>query len=158
MTANGPRSVVLIRLMVALVFVSEGIQKFLLPNQLGVGRFTRIGIPYPGVMAPLVAVVEIVCGGLVLVGLGTRLAAIPLLIDISVAILSTKLPILLGRGFWGFQLPKLDAYGWWSMLHEARTDLSMWLALVYLLVAGAGVWSLDARPGSSRSKNQSSPR
>jgi putative oxidoreductase len=69
----------------------------------------------------------------------------PLLINISVAIVSTKVPILLGRGLWGFQLPKLASYGWWSMLHEARTDVSMWLGLVFLLIVGAGAWSIDAR-------------
>jgi len=142
---NAPAAVVLIRLMVGVVFASEGIQKFLLPDQLGIGRFTRIGMPFPEMMAPFVGVVEIVCGVLILLGLATRLAAIPLLINISVAILSTKVPILLGHGFWGFQLPKLESYGWWSMLHEARTDLSMWLALVYLLIVGAGSWSVDAR-------------
>jgi putative oxidoreductase len=138
-------AVLLIRLMVGLVFLSEGIQKFLFPDQLGAGRFARIGIAFPEVMGPFVGAVEIVCGGLVLLGFGTRLAAAPLLINISVAILSTKVPILLGHGFWGFQLPKLESYGLWSMLHEARTDLSMWLGLVYLLIVGAGAWSVDAR-------------
>jgi putative oxidoreductase len=146
---QAPAAVLLIRLMVGAVFVSEGLQKFLLPDQLGVGRFERIGIPFPEVMAPFVGIVEIVCGSLILVGLGTRLAAVPLFIDISVAILSTKVPIMLGHGFWGFQLPTLESYGWWSMLHEARTDLSMWLALVYLLIVGAGAWSLDKRLASS---------
>jgi putative oxidoreductase len=82
---------------------------------------------------------------LILLGCGTRFAAVPLLVNISVAILSTKVPILLGHGFWGFQLPKLESYGVWSMLHEARTDMSMWLGLVYLLIVGAGAWSVDAR-------------
>ena len=142
--SNAPAAVLLVRLMVGGVFLSEGIQKFLFPDQLGVGRFTRIGIPFPDVMAPFVAVVEIVCGSLLLLGLGARLAAVPLLVSITVAILSTKVPILLGRGFWGFQLPKLEMYGLWSMLHEARTDFSMWLGLVYLLIVGAGPWSVDA--------------
>lgn len=143
--SDAPAAVALIRVMAGGVFLSEGIQKFLFPDQLGIGRFTRIGIPSPELMAPFVGVVEIVCGSLVLVGLGTRLAAVPLLINISVAIVSTKGPILLGHGFWGFQLPKLQSYGWWSMLHEARTDFSMWLGLVYLLIVGAGAWSIDAR-------------
>jgi putative oxidoreductase len=155
MSTRASAAVVLVRLMVGTVFLSEGIQKFLLPDQLGVGRFARIGIPLPEVMAPFVGVVEIVCGGLVLLGLGTRLAAVPLLISISVAILSTKAPILLGHGFWGFTLPKLEFYGWWSMLHEARTDFSMWLGLVYLLIVGAGAWSFDARlTSSSRRQSQ----
>ena len=143
--SDAPAAVALIRLMVGGVFLSEGIQKFLFPDQLGAGRFVRIGIPLPEATGPFVGVVEIVCGSLVLLGLGTRLAAIPLLINISVAILSTKIPILIGHGFWDFQLPKLAFYGWWSMLHEARTDLSMWLGLVYLLIVGAGTWSVDAR-------------
>lgn len=150
LATDAPAAVFLIRLLVGVVFLSEGIQKFLFPDQLGIGRFARIGIPFPHLTAPSVGVVEIVCGSLILLGLATRLAAVPLLIDISVAILSTKIPILLGHGFWGFQLPKLASYGWWSTLHEARTDVSMWLALVYLLIVGAGSWSLDAPIASRR--------
>ena len=151
LSTTGPTATWLIRLMVAVVFASEGIQKFLFPESLGVGRFARIGIPFPGVMAPFVGGVEIVCGALMLLGLATRLVAIPLRIDIAVAILSTKVPIVLGHGFWGFQVPKLDSYGWWSMLHEARTDLSMWLALVYFLIVGGGSSSLDQRLTSPHS-------
>ena len=84
--------------MVGTVFFLEGIQKFLYPETLGVGRFAQIGIPAPGVMAPFVGAVETAGGALLLVGLLTRLAAVPLLINISVAILSTKIPILLDTG------------------------------------------------------------
>jgi uncharacterized membrane protein YphA (DoxX/SURF4 family) len=119
-----------VRLIVGAVFLSEGIQKFLFPDELGVGRFTKIGIPAPEFMGPFVGVVEIVCGGLVLVGLITRLAAAPLVIDMVVALLSTKLPILLGDGFW-------------KMAHESRTDWAMLLGSLFLLWVGAGHWSLD---------------
>jgi putative oxidoreductase len=141
---TAPAATVLIRLIVGGVFLAEGIQKFLLPDALGVGRFAKIGIPAPEIMAPFVGAVEIVCGSLILVGLLTRLAAIPLWINISVAILSTKVPILLGHGYWLFTLPKLARYGVWSMIHEARTDFSMWLGLLFLLIVGAGSLSLDA--------------
>src|SRR5438309_1437571 len=87
---------------------------------------------------------EVVFGALLIVGLLTRLAAIVLLIDISVAIVSTKIPVLLGHGFWGFSLVKLPRYGFWSMMHEARTDFSMWLGLLFLLIVGAVRWSFDA--------------
>jgi putative oxidoreductase len=139
-----PAAVVLIRLMVGIVFFLEGIQKFLYPETLGAGRFAQIGIPAPEVMGPFVGGVESICGALVLVGVLTRLAAIPLLIDISVAILSTKIPILLGHGLWTFTLAKLPRYGFLSMMHEARTDFSMLLGLIFLLIAGAGAWSVDA--------------
>ena len=86
---------------------------------------------------------ETVCGALLLVGLFSRLAAIPLLVDISVAILSTKIPILAGHGFWTFTLAKLPRYGFLSMMHEARTDFSMLLGLIFLIIVGAGAWSLD---------------
>ena len=90
---------------------------------------------------------------LLIIGLPTRLAAIVLLIDISVAIISTKIPVLLGYGFWGFSLMKLPRYGFWSMMHEARTDFSMWLGLPFLLIVAAGKkWSVDAaiaRPNSA---------
>ncbi|MGH9880229.1 MAG: DoxX family protein [Pyrinomonadaceae bacterium] len=150
MTTTAPASVLLIRIAVGGIFLSEGIQKFLFPNELGVGRFTKIGIPAPEVMAPFVGVVEIVCGSLIILGLLTRLAAIPLIIDMCVALISTKIPILLGHGYWRFSVSKLPSYGFWSMAHEARTDLSMLLGSIFLLIVGAGAWSLDARLGSNR--------
>jgi uncharacterized membrane protein YphA (DoxX/SURF4 family) len=142
---HAPASVILIRLLVGGVFASEGIQKFLFPAEVGAGRFARIVIPNPDVMAPFVGVVEVLCGCLVLLGLLTRLATIPLIIDMLVAIISTKIPILLGHGFWGFNLRNLPYYGFWGMAHEARTDLAMLLCSIFLLIVGAGVWSLDAR-------------
>ena len=145
---KAPLATVLVRLMVGAVFFFEGIQKFIYPAELGAGRFAKIGIPAPEVLGPFVGGVETACGALVIVGLLTRLAAIPLLINISVAIVSTKIPILLGHGFWTFTLAKLPRYGFLSMMHEARTDFSMWLGLVFLLIVGAGRWSLDARLGS----------
>jgi uncharacterized membrane protein YphA (DoxX/SURF4 family) len=136
----------LIRLMVGGVFLVEGILKFLYPDELAAGRFAKIGIPSPDVMGPFVGGVEIVCGILMIIGLLTRFAAIPLLIDISVAIVTTKIPILLGHGLAGFSLAKLPHYGFLSMLHEARTDLCMWIGLVFLLVVGAGKkWSVDSK-------------
>ncbi len=122
----------LIRILVGWVFISEGIQKFLFPAQLGVGRFEKIGLPAPHILAPFVGAVEIVCGALLLAGLFTRLAAVPLLGVIAVAIATTKIPMLAKTGVW-------------SMLHEARTDFSMLLGLVFLLTTGAGTLSLDAR-------------
>ena len=147
---HAPAVVILVRLMVGGVFLSEGIQKFLFAEENGVGRFAKIGIPSPEVLAPFVGVVEIVCGALILLGLLTRLAAIPLIIDMLVAILSTKIPILLGHGFWGFSLRTVPYYGFWGMAHEARTDLSMLLGSLFLLAVGAGRWSVDARFGAGR--------
>jgi putative oxidoreductase len=125
-------AIILVRLAVGGVFLSEGIQKFLFPEALGAGRFIKIGIPAPGVMAPFVGVVEIVCGTLLLIGLFTRLASIPLIVDMLVAIATTKVPILMKSGFW-------------AMAHEARVDYTMLLGCIFLLIAGAGSWSLDAR-------------
>jgi len=142
---NASGAVILIRLVVGGVFLSEGIQKFLYPAENGAGRFARIGIPSPDVMGPFVGVVEIVCGTLIVLGLLTRLAAIPLIINMLVAILSTKIPILLGQGFWGFSLRNLPYYGFWGMAHEARTDFAMLLGSLFLLIVGGGALSLDAR-------------
>jgi uncharacterized membrane protein YphA (DoxX/SURF4 family) len=140
---QAPAATILVRFLVGGVFLVEGIQKFTFPDELGVGRFIKIGIPAPEVMAPFVGTVETVCGMLVLLGLLTRPAAFLLLINISVAILSTKVPILLGHGFAGFSLPKLARYGFWSMAHEARTDFCMWMGSLFLVLAGAGRISLD---------------
>jgi putative oxidoreductase len=123
-------AVILFRMVIGLVFLSEGIQKFLYPDALGVGRFIKIGIPLPQIMAPFVGVVEIVGGSLILLGFLTRLAAIPLVINMLVAISATKIPILLYSGFW-------------TMAHEARSDWSMLLGSIFFLVAGGGKWSLD---------------
>jgi putative oxidoreductase len=129
--SHAPRATILVRLIVGGVFLTEGIQKFLFAGELGVGRFTKIGIPFPEVMAPFVGVVEIVGGVLLLVGLLTRLATIPLIIDMFVAIESTKMPILFKDGPW-------------KMIHESRVDGSMLLGSIFLLIVGAGAWSLDA--------------
>lgn len=156
MATHAPKATLLVRLSVGAVFLFEGIQKFLYPDDLGAGRFEKIGIPAPEVMGPFVGGVETICGALVLVGLLTRLAAIPLLIDISVAILSTKIPILLGHGFWTFTLTKLPRYGFLSMMHEARTDFAMFLGLLFLLIVGAGAWSIDAGLSGKQSANAAS--
>lgn len=153
---SAPASVFLIRLAVGGVFFSEGIQKFLYPAENGAGRFAKVGVPAPEVMGPFVGVVEIVCGGLILVGLLTRLATIPLIVDILVAILTTKIPVLLGHEFWGFSLRTLPYYGFWGMLHAATTDFAMLLGSIFLLIVGGGLWSIDARlspggPGFSSS-------
>ena len=152
---HGPRAVILTRLLVGLVFFEEGIQKFLFPAVMGTGRFARIGIPLPDVMGPFVGGAEIVCGTLLVVGWLTRLAAVPLLMDITVAILSTKLPILLGHGYGPFALPQLNRYGFWSMASEARTDYAILMGLLFLLIVGAGPWSLDTL--RSRRPQASSP-
>jgi putative oxidoreductase len=132
LASNAFPAVILIRLIIGGVFLSEGIQKFLFPGDLGVGRFAKIGIPSPEVMAPFVGVLEIVGGVLLLAGFLTRLAAIPLIINMLVAITTTKLPILHKSGFW-------------TMAHEARVDYAMLLGCIFLLIVGAGTWSLDAR-------------
>ena len=139
LTSYAPAAVVLIRLMVGAVFVSEGIQKFLFAAEVGAGRFAKIGIPAPEVMAPFVGCFEISCGALVLLGLFTRLAVLPLIAIMLTAIVTTKIPILMNDGFW-------------QMAHEARTDWSMLLACLFLLVVGAGPWSLDALRGHNFSQ------
>ena len=130
-SSRAPNAVLLIRLMVGAVFLSEGLQKFLFPAEVGAGRFAKIGLPWPEFLGPFVGSFEVVCGALVLLGLLTRVAVIPLLTIMAVALYSTKLPILLQSGLW-------------KMAHEARTDFSMTLGVLFLLIVGAGARSLDA--------------
>lgn len=130
-TGEAPAAVLLIRLMVGAVFLSEGLQKFLFPADVGAGRFAKIGLPAPEFLGPFVGGFEIACGALVLLGLFTRLATLPLLTIMAVALYSTKLPILLNSGFW-------------KMAHEARTDFSMVMGSLFLLFVGGGAYSLDA--------------
>ncbi|MFO0415585.1 MAG: DoxX family protein [Bacteroidota bacterium] len=122
----------LIRLMVGAVFLSEGIQKFLFPEYLGAGRFEKIGIPLHDFFGSFVGMFEIICGVLIILGLLTRLASIPLIIIMFVAIATTKSAILAEKGFW-------------EMLHGSRTDWAMFLGNIFLLVKGSGRWSLDNR-------------
>lgn len=143
--AASSRWTILIRIAVGVVFTSEGLQKLIFPEALGAGRFAKIGIPAPELMGPFVGVVETTCGVLVLAGAFTRLAVVPLMTIMLVALASTKLPILLGHGYLGFASPAASKTGIWSMLHEARTDLAMLLCAAYLYAAGPGAWSLDAR-------------
>lgn len=137
---------ILVRLLVGLVvFLPEGIQKLIFPDVLGAGRFAKIGIPFPDVTGPFVGVVEVVCGALIIIGLLTRLAAVPLIIIMIVALISTKLPILLGHDVGVFHLSAdIKRVGFWSMMHEVCADFTMLLGCLYLFIEGGGRWSLDA--------------
>ena len=139
---NGPRSILFLRLMAGGVFFWEGILKFVYTNQ-GVGRFTKLGIPYPHETAILVACLEIAGGLLLLSGLATRLIAIPFIIEMIVAILSTKISLYLGTSPLPLP-PALPKVGIWAVLHEVRSDYAQILTTAFLLVNGPGKWSLDA--------------
>ncbi len=129
-TVNDNRTI-LIRLIVGLIFLSEGIQKFLFPELVGTARFEKIGFTDAAFWAYFTATFEIICGTLILIGLWTRVAAIPLLIIMIVAFVTTKYPILMEKGFW-------------TMAHEYRTDFALTLLLVYLMIFGSGKWSVDS--------------
>ncbi len=124
------KTTILIRLMVGAVFLSEGIQKFLFADKLGAGRFEKIGLPSPEFLGGLVGSFEIICGLLILVGLLTRLASVPLIIIMFAAIATTKSELLAEKGFW-------------EMMHGSRTDWAMLLGSVFLLIKGGGRWSAD---------------
>jgi uncharacterized membrane protein YphA (DoxX/SURF4 family) len=139
---DGPRATILLRLMAGGVFFWEGLLKFVYTNQ-GVGRFTRLGIPFPHETAAFVACLEIVGGLLLLSGLGTRLIAIPFVIEMVVAILTTKVALYLGTS--PLPLPPAPPkVGIWAVLHEIRADWAQILTTGFLLLNGPGKWSLDA--------------
>jgi putative oxidoreductase len=125
-------SAILIRLAVGLIFLTEGIQKYLFPEILGTGRFMTIGFGYPAFWAYFTGTFEIICGTLIILGFITRIASIPLIIIMITAFITTKIPILVNKGFWP-----------WA--HEYRTDFAMTLLLVYLLIYGSGSWSVDSK-------------
>jgi uncharacterized membrane protein YphA (DoxX/SURF4 family) len=125
-------STLLIRILVGWVFVSEGVQKFLFPDIRGAGRFESIGLPFPDFLGSLVGGFELVCGALILLGLGVRVAALPLISIMLMALWTTKLPILQVDGFW-------------VAAHAARTDMSMLLGSFFLLWMGGGARSLDRK-------------
>jgi uncharacterized membrane protein YphA (DoxX/SURF4 family) len=130
MKTDGSFTTLLIRLMVGAVFLSEGIQKFLFPAIRGAGRFEKIGLPSPELLGSFVGATEIIAGALLLIGLFTRLAALPTLIIMMVAISTTKMTILADQGLW-------------EMLHAARTDWSMLIGSLFLIIKGGGYASAD---------------
>jgi len=141
--ADGPRAIVLIRLMAGGVFLWEGVLKFVFPMSLGVRRFLLIGLPAPELLAPAIGVLEIMTGLLLIVGLFTRPAAVLLIADIVVAIVTTKIPLFLGTT--RLPLPPVPPQtGFWALLHESRSDYAQLLFTLFLLAAGPGVWALDA--------------
>jgi len=139
---DGPEATLLIRLMAGSVFFWEGLLKFVYVNQ-GIGRFTKLGMPMPDVLAPAIAYLEIGGGLLLLLGLTTRWIAVPFVIEMVVAILSTKIGLFLGTS--PLPLPPAPPkVGIWAVLHEIRSDWAQILTCGYLLWAGPGPWSVDA--------------
>lgn len=128
--SDNSKTTIMIRLMVGTVFLSEGIQKFLFPAIRGAGRFEKIGLPSPEFLGSFVGIFEILCGALILLGLLTRLASIPLIIIMLVAISTTKADVFANQGFW-------------EMMHGSRTDWAMLLGSSFLLIKGGGYWSVD---------------
>jgi uncharacterized membrane protein YphA (DoxX/SURF4 family) len=137
------KTTLIIRWMVGAVFLAEGIQKFIYPATRGPGRFEAMGFPSPDFFASFVGVFEIVCGICILLGFITRGSAFAMLVNMTVAIIVTKIPIAFGESFGPFVLRELKTYGFWSMVHEMRTDYAMWLGSLFLLISGGGKWSVD---------------
>lgn len=147
---TGPKATLALRLMVGGVFFWEGILKFVYVNQ-GVGRFIKLGMPLPEVLAPAVAVLEIGGGLMLMSGLLTRFISIPFIVEMIVAVLSTKISLFLGTS--PLPLPSaLPTIGIWAVLHEGRSDYAQLMTCIYLLAAGPGRWSLDALLQRHRSR------
>jgi putative oxidoreductase len=141
-STDGPKCTLILRLMAGGVFFWEGLLKFVYTNQ-GVGRFTKLGIPFPHFTATFVGGLEIVGGLLLLAGLTTRLISIPFIAEMIVAILSTKISLYLGMS--PLPLPPAPPQaGFWAVLHEIRSEYAQMLTVMFLLINGPGVWSLDA--------------
>jgi uncharacterized membrane protein YphA (DoxX/SURF4 family) len=139
---EGPKSILLLRLMAGGVFFWEGLLKFAYVNQ-GVGRFTKLGMPFPYFTATFIACLEIVGGLLLLSGLMTRVIAIPFVGEMIVAILSTKISLYLGTS--PLPLPPAPPkMGLWAVLHEIRSEYAQVMTVIFLLINGPGKWSLDA--------------
>lgn len=139
--SRATRATVAIRGAVGAVFIVSGLMKFLFENQ-GPGRFAKIGLPAAHELAYFVGTVEVACGALLLLGLFTRLAAVPLIVDMVVAVATTKVPLLFGLG--PEPVAAMPKVGLWAFAYQARLDVTMLTACVYLVVIGSGLWSIDA--------------
>ncbi len=140
--ADAPTATVLLRLMAGGVFLWEGVLKFVYTNQ-GVGRFTKLGLPAPEMTANFIATLEIVGGLLLIAGFLTRLIAVPFIIEMIVAMLSTKISLFLGTSPLPAP-PSPPKIGIWAVLHEIRSDYAQIMVVIFLLIAGPGRWSFDA--------------
>lgn len=129
---NTSYPILLCRLTVGIIFLSEGLQKFIRPDEAGPGRFEKIGFTHPAFWAYFAGGFEIICGALILLGLFTRIATIPLLVIMATAFITTKIPILIDKGFWPF-------------MHEYRTDFTMTMLLILLLIYRQGKKSFDQK-------------
>ena len=152
---SAPKATLAIRLMAGGVFFWEGLLKFAYANQ-GIGRFTKLGLPVPHTLAPAIAVLEIGGGLLLMGGLATRLIAIPFIVEMVVAMISTKPRLFLGT----LPLappPVPPQVGIWAVLHEIRSEYAQIMTCIFLLISGPGPWSLDAalRSGEARSGGRS---
>ena len=154
--ADGPPATLLLRLMAGGVFLSEGILKFVYTNQ-GVGRFTKLGFPWPHATASFVGGLEIAGGLLLLGGLLTRVVAIVFVVEMIVAILTTKISLYLGTSPLPLP-PSPPRVGFWAVMHETRSDWAQLLTASFLLLAGPGRWSLDARLSRSARRDPAAAR
>ena len=146
---DGPQSTIVLRLMAGGVFLWEGILKFVYASQ-GIGRFTKLGMPFPHVTADFVAILEIAGGLLLLSGFMTRLISVPFIAEMIVAVLSTKISLYLGTS--PLPLPPAPPkIGMWAVLHEVRSEYAQLMTVLFLMINGPGRWSLDAALG--RQKN-----
>ena len=137
----GPSSILIIRLMAGTVFFWEGILKFVYVNQ-GVGRFTKLGFPFPETTAHIIATGEIIGGLFLIFGLFTRVVAFYFIIQMIVAVLSTKIGVYFGTS--PLPLPPAPPKtGIWAVLHEIRSDYAQILTCLFLFIEGAGRRSLD---------------
>src|SRR5437868_729419 len=145
-------AIILLRLMAGSVFLWEGVLKFVYANQ-GVGRFTKLGFPFPQATANFAGVLEIVGGLLLITGLFTRLICVPFIIEMLVAMLSTKIPLYLGTS--PLPLPPVPPQvGFWAVLHEIRSEYAQLACCAFLLVDGPGRWSVDALLAGSRADHK----
>lgn len=153
---DAPTATILLRLMAGSVFLWEGILKFVYANQ-GVGRFTKLGFPFPQATATFAGVLEIVGGILLITGFLTRFISIPFVIEMLVAMLSTKIPLYLGTS--PLPLPPVPPQvGFWAVLHEVRSEYAQFLVTLFLLIAGPGRWSVDALLARKRQDERHSIR
>jgi putative oxidoreductase len=130
LTTEPNKTFLLIRIMVGFFFLVGGVLKFIYPELQNTGYFERFGISAADTVANFISVIEIICGLMILTGLFTRIATIPLLIAITVTVFVGKSPILLEEGFW-------------LMAHISRIDFAMFMGCIFLLINGSGFWSLD---------------
>lgn len=125
--------ILLLRIALGLYFLCEGVLVFLLPDAVGSGRMSAIGLPSPEVLAVVAGSMALLGGLFLLLNFYAGESALLLLLQTLASLVATRLPVLTGQPIGPFK-PVGNSHGWASFLHAGQTDLLLVVALIAVII------------------------